>query len=291
MAAGGKKSYDELMAELQEPEVAFAPPTPGEADAWDDVPDEYSTRITHPPGDYVLRMPMTLGALWEMIEAKDQNKQPLVQYGLELPEGAPGRDKGIRVRANFSDLDSLVIVRGPTPDLEGQPFETRLDNRARIRNHREVAQGSAPILVSDLEYLLRALGATQRPAIGQNRQFMALLAGDPKLNLPGYAGALFTATFEWSGYCNPEKNAKRWFPADEAHPEPYIGDWIDAQTQAPRIGCGARTYQNDWPKIAGGKFSPTGMCKGSKKQMGCQYAVIYPYGSLRNFRPAPPGIK
>lgn len=280
--ASSKKSYDEVMAELGEPEVAFAPPPPeGGADAWEDVPEEFGTRVTHPPGTYVLRLANNLNGCWETIEAKDKEKQPLKQY-----EG----DKGFRIRANFTDIDSLVIVRGPTPELEGLPFETRIDNRARVRNFNDVAKGQAPILVSDLDYLLRALGATQRPGIGQNRQFMALLAGDPRLNLPGFAGALFTADFEWSGYCNPEKVAKVWYPADATHTEPHIEEWIDNQTKQPRMGCGARTYQPDWPKVAG-KFSPTGICKGSKNKTGCGYAVIYPYGNLRNFKPAPPMVK
>lgn len=280
--ATSKKSYDELMAELQEPEAPFAPQAANE-DAWDDVPEEFGTRITHPPGTYVLRLGANLNGLWESLEAKDAEKQPLKQF-----EG----DKGIRIRANFTDIDSLVIVRGPSPDLEGLPFETRIDNRARIRNFNDIAKGAAPILVSDLDYLLRALGATQRPGIGQNRQFMALLAGDPRLNLKGFANALFTADFEWSGYCNPTKNAKVWL-RDPSNPqaEPYQADWVDPQTQQPRMGCGARTYQNDWPKIAGGKFSPTGLCKGSKKKAGCGYAIIYPYGNLRNFKPAPPTVK
>lgn len=282
--ATSKKSYDEIMAELQEPDVPFAPAA-ADGDAWDDVPEEFGSRITHPPGTYVLRLGPNLNGVWEMIEAKDAEKQPLKQF-----EG----DKGIRVRATFTDIDSLVIVRGPTPDLEGLPFETRIDNRARIRNYNDVAKGAAPILVSDLEYLLRALGATQRPGVGQNRQFMALLAGDPRLNLPGFANACFTADFEWSGYCNPTKTARVLYPADIAnggtHAEPHVEDWIDAQTKQPRMGCGARTYQADWPKLPGGKFSPTGVCKGSKKKAGCGYAIIYPYGNLRNFKPAPPAI-
>ncbi len=277
--ASSKKSYDEIMAELQEPEAPFAAAGAGGADdAWDDIPEEFGSRVTHPPGTYVLRLPQTLNGLWEMVEAKDAQKQPLSQF-----EG----DKGIRVRAVFSDVDALVIVRGPTPDLEGLPFDTRIDNRARTRNYNDVAKGAPAILASDMDYLLRALGATMRPGIGQNKQFMALLAGDPKLNLKGFAGACFTADFEWSGYCNPTKGARIWYPADATHPEPHIEDWIDAQTQQPRMGCGARTYQNDWPK-KDGKFLSTGLCKGSKKQAGCQYAVIYPYGNLRNFKPAPP---
>lgn len=280
--ASSKKSYDEIMAELAEPEVPFAAASADGGDVWDDVPEEFGTRTTHPPGDYIFRLSASLKTCWDTFEAKDADGQPLNQF-----EG----DKGIRVRMVLNDLDALTIVRGPTPDLEGMPFETRFDNRARIRNYQDVAKGQAPILVSDLEYLLRALGATQRPAIGQNRHFMALLAGSAQHNLPGYAGALFQATCEWSGSCNPEKQAKVWYPADATHPEPRIDVWFDQQTQQPRMGCGARTYQPDWPKVAGGKFAPTGMCKGSKKKVGCQYAVLYPFASLRNFKPAPPGLK
>ena len=280
-----KKTYDQLMAELpQEPEVPFIQAGAGGTEAWEDLPEEYTPRITHQPGQYIVKMPQTLGALWETFEAKDAEGQPLNQY-----EG----DKGIRVRMAFSELDCLTIVRGPSLDLEGQQFDTRIDNRARIRNYRELQQGAKPIWGSDMDYLLRALGCPVRPATGQNRQYMALFNGDPSKSLPGYAGALFAFDWEWSGWCNPSKQCQVQYPADPANgkPEPFVDGWVNPQTQQPVMGCDARTYQSDWPKIAGGKFAPRGKCVGSKKKAGCQHALLYPFGRMRNFKPAPPGLK
>lgn len=131
-------------------------------------------------------------------------------------------DYGTRVNAIFNGDTALQIVQSPGSGKNGEDFETRLSNVPRPR-------GKEKILVSDMDLLLRAKGVTKRPKT--NKEYAEALMKQ--------AGQDFGAAIEWSWRCNPDR-------------EIYVDDGNGATAKVEgKMGCGARYYQRDVPKVDG----------------------------------------
>lgn len=129
---------------------------------------------------------------------------------------------GTRLNAIFDQDAPLLIVQSPGQAADGEEFSYRLSNVPRERTKER-------ILVSDMDLLLRALGETKRPAT--NKGYAQALMK--------YAGKEFGATVEWSYRCSDQREA-------------YFDDGTGGTQKAEgRMGCGARYYQRDVPKVEG----------------------------------------
>jgi hypothetical protein len=171
-------------------------------------------------------------------------------------------DYGERINVIFDASTPLVIVQSPAKTHDGEAYQTRLSNVPRAR-------GKEKILVSDLDYLLKALGEPGKPKSNQ-AYAQAIIK---------HAGQEFGADQEFSYSCNPKRAAR--FRMDdgtlgtvEDPSSPLEGD--DAGLKA---GCGARYYQNDVPKVDG--LQPLEITC-SNPECG---AVVRAFGNLRNFKP------
>jgi hypothetical protein len=129
---------------------------------------------------------------------------------------------GTRINGVFDSDAPLVIVQSPAKAYDGEEFSYRISNVPRERTKEK-------ILVSDMDLLLRALGETKKPAT--NKGYAQALQK--------YAGKEFGATVEFSYRCNPSREA--YFD---------VGDGTQ-QAAEGRMGCGARYYQRDVPKVEG----------------------------------------
>ncbi len=136
--------------------------------------------------------------------------------------------RGTRINAVFEDDDALVIVQSPGQAHDGEAFRWRCSNVPRERTKEK-------ILVSDMDLILRALGETARPKT--NKAYA--------LAFQKYAGKEFGATEEFSWRCDAKRAA-------------YFDDGnggtakVDDGAGGERVGCGARYYQRDVPKVEGG---------------------------------------
>lgn len=127
---------------------------------------------------------------------------------------------GERINAIFADDSALIIVQSPNGEHDGEEFRWRCSNVPRERTKEK-------ILVSDMDLLLRALGVTQRPKT--NAAYAQALIK--------CAGREFGADNEFSYNCNPTK-------------EIYVDDGAGGQQKIDgQMGCGARYYQRDVPKV------------------------------------------
>lgn len=164
-----------------------------------------------------------------------------------------------RLNVVFDQNAPLTIVQAPEryKDRIGEPYQTRISNMERPR-------GKDKIEVSDLDYLLKALGA-KKPAGTKwtNTQYAQAL-------LP-FAGKEVTADQEFSWQCREDKDI-------------YVedGDGNTQQIEGTK-GCGARYYQGrDVEKQADGTYPERITCVGREGSCG---ASLRAFGSLTNFRP------
>ena len=180
---------------------------------------------------------------------------------------------GERVAVVFDADAPLVITQSKGKAHNGEDYTTRLNNVPRPR-------GKEGILVSDLDYLLKALGVALPPAKTRtNLDYVKAVVS--------IAGKEFSAEQEFSYRCDPRRAAR--FYADDGSLttidetrsaedlaalglEPLNGD--DAGLQG---GCGKRYYQSAVPKIEGQQ--PT--------EISCTVcgATIRAFGNLRAFKP------
>lgn len=202
----------------------------------DALPAQMGMRTpTLQPGPYVFALP----ALAALREAFDVVKR----------EGEPDR-----LAVVFRDEAALIIAQAPDKELVGKPFNNRLSNVARKR-------GKGEVKVSDLDYLLQALGEKKMP--NTNPAY-----GEAILR---YAGRTFGADVELSYYCN-NKNPIRT--------EDASGQTVTLDGQEGRglqKGCGSRFYQKDVSKDEEtGKFPI---------KIGCDCgAILYANENLVRFR-------
>ena len=225
-----KKSINELTKKTDQVEALPA-----------EIPPEYSPAPPPPyPGRYHLRTPPSMAAIYDEFEATirrgDQEKTVT------------------RVAALFDKDDPLTIVNSPGGNHNGEPLQTRISNAERNRAKRT----DPPLLLSDGTYFLRALGE-KPPANGDNAAFVTLMVKQ--------ANKEFMADWEWSGYCNPERQIY-------VDSEGALVPAVDEANQ-PLQGCGERYYLNQWPRGADGKYLERLTCK-------CG-ASLRPFGALRNF--------
>lgn len=141
---------------------------------------------------------------------------------------------GERMVHKFEDEHPLLIVQSPGKKHDGEAFSTRLDNRPRPR-------GKEKVLVSDLDYLLRAKGVTKKPdsnkAYGQALQALA--------------GQEFGADVEWSWGCNKRRAARFVFDDGSVQRLEDPESTLDGDDAGFKAGCGKYTYQGDVQKVEG----------------------------------------
>lgn len=166
------------------------------------------------PGRYRFKLPANLSDIFELVESKN----------------------GQRIQAVFDQNAPLVIVKAPEVSKEriGEPLQQRISNVERPR-------GKDKVLVSDMDYLLKALGSTTKPKT--NQAYGAELAK--------HGGKEFDADIEVQYSCNPNKDI-------------YVDDGTGNTTVVEeKKGCGARYYQKDVEGLkADGKFPERITCSG-----------------------------
>lgn len=202
------------------------------AQTYDDLPQFGGFQEPPQPGPYRFRLP-DLTKVWDVFDV-------------------PG--KGQRVRMIFDNDAPLVIVKAVDPQDLNSTFHTRLSNAERARGKDKAVEAS------DMDYLLKALGATTRPA--NNRGYIEAM-------LP-FSGREFGADLTYSFVCSPDRDI-------------YV---LDANGQQQKVegrkGCAAagsktgRYYQKDIKKGPDGKY-PTQI------QCACG-AVLRTFANLENFR-------
>ena len=152
------------------------------------------------PGRYRFELPTNLQEVWDTVDAQ----------------------VGQRITAVFDQAAPLKVVQAPDKERVGEPFQTRISNVERAR-------GKDKILVSDLDYLLKALGVTQKPKTNQ-AYIQALLP---------MGGKEFPATVEVQYQCSDKRDK-------------YVDDGQGGTTQVEgQKGCGARYYQKDIERVGG----------------------------------------
>jgi hypothetical protein len=239
------------------------------------------------PQRFVLQLPSDLAtaSCWTVVQPtmEDPEKKPDPADAskiLRVPSLHAFRDdNGKRAVLCFDNTTVLTIVGqargGPGGrSYVGEALHTRISNVERNRARKT----ENPILVPAMLDLIRALYAEEvaansivLPRRGDNARAMELLRAK--------AGAIFTADWEWSGYCNPKRVA-------QVLVEGEIRDWVDPGTGAQIMGCGKRIYQKDWPRGADGFYQPRANCQNPDPKLNHQWAVLRAFGELRRFKPA-----
>jgi len=218
----------------------------------DAIPDEFGP-ASPPfyPGQYRFKLPPNLTQCWEKIEVKVNDQGVVDRNGTKTAE---------RVSLVLDSADPLVI-EAPA-DFAGQAFNTtRITNVERNRARKN----EPPVYVSDLTYLLRALGSTN-PVPKNNAETYAEVCK--------FAGHSFGATVEYQASCNPNRDAQvATFREDGTFElSPLTND-----EGVPQKGCGNRYYMGDWPKDQDGNYLDRRVCE-------CG-ASLRAFNQIRTFTP------
>lgn len=177
-----------------------------------DLPEFGSFTPPPQPGTYRFQLPRDLSGIWDVMD--------VTINGVTVQ----------RIKAVFDKDHPLMIVSSANGKHVGEPFETRLSNVERKRGKKD---GDGP-LVSDLDYLLAALGEKDRPKT--NRAYAQ--------KLQTFGGKEFAGDVEYSWICNDKKNIRvKRDPNDPNSPT----DEVEGQ-----LGCGTKYYAKDVPKAADG---------------------------------------
>lgn len=153
-----------------------------------------------PPGPVRLRLPAKMGDIWESVV----------------------KDGKTYLKAVFDQNAPLIVVQATDTNTIGDPYNARLTNIPRPR-------GKDKLLISDMDFLLKALGHKGKPKT--NPEYAAALLQ--------YAGQDFPAKNEWQWYCNDKKDI-------------YVSDGQGGSAQVPGTpGCGRTYYQKDVDKVNG----------------------------------------
>lgn len=197
-----------------------------------DLPEFGSFTPPPQPGSYRFQLPKDLSQIWDLVEAK----------------------VGQRVNAIFDKDHPLMIVSSVDGSYNGQPFETRLSNVERKRGKKD---GDGPE-VSDLDYLLAALGEKDRPKT--NKAYAQ--------KLQTYGGQQFSGNIEYAWTCNDKKNIRmKRDPNDPNSPTEEVEG---------KLGCGLKYYAKDVPKNADGTTPLTIQCSCGN--------VVRAYANLQSIR-------
>lgn len=203
---------------------------------FDNLPEQFGGgRELLTPGSYRFRLPSTkdLQVVWDKFIAS----------------------VGERINAIFNNEHPLIIVQSPGGTMNDQPYQTRISNVERAR-------GKEKIQVSDMDYLLKALGFTgKKPTT--NAAYAAALVQ--------FGGKEFGGDIEWSWYCNDKKNI--WAEDGQGGTKEIEG----------HLGCGTRYYMKDVPKDpTTGLYPERIICQGNNGQCG---ASVRAFDQISRFRP------
>lgn len=167
--------------------------------SYDDLPETGAFAPPPQPGPYRFQLPGTFN---------------MEEYN--TPDGK-------RLRVIFDKDHALLIVNSPGGKLNGDTYQTRVSNQARAR-------GKQKIMVSDMDYLLRALGVKSRPK--DNPGFAELLLAA--------AGKQFSGDIAFSYKCAKDKEIR-------------VLDEATGKTEKVEgsVGCGKAYYQRDVAKVEG----------------------------------------
>ncbi len=183
------------------------------------------------PGKFRFRLPAKLDSVWDKVDSS----------------------KGERITAIFDQDNPLQIIQAPEAqkDRLNEPFQTRISNVERAR-------GKDKIEVSDLDYLLKALGETTRPKT--NAAYIQALMK--------HGGKEFNATVEVQYSCNPKKDK-------------YVDDGAGGNVQLEgQPGCGARYYQGQVTRNDDGTYPERITCGGNEGQCGASLRAMNQLGSI-----------
>lgn len=194
----------------------------------EDLPEYGGFADPPQPGPYRFKMPGDLSKVWDVFDAQ----------------------KGQRVRMQFDRDNALLIVQSPGGKANGETFQVGLSNLERPR-------GKEKIEVSDLDYLLKALGEKVRPT--SNKGYIDLIVK--------HAGAEFGGDITYSFQCRADK------------PVRAMQDDGTVQVVESQMGCGKRLYQKDITgfRDAEGKYPTQIQCP------DCG-AMLRTFGNLENIR-------
>ena len=204
-------------------------------------------------------LPEQMGAYGPLLQPGPY-RWKLSKLGVDNFDKIDHAEQGERLKVKFDQSAPLIVVQAIDPAAVGETFTTQISNVGRKRGKKD--DENAPV-VSDMDYLLKALGVTARPK--SNREL-----GDT-LIAKSNGAAEFGADLEWSVSCNPNREAK-W--DDGAGGLTIQND----EAGTPMKGCGTRVYQKDIAKLDG-KFVERMTCP------GCA-ASLRAFGNLTRFKPA-----
>jgi len=205
------------------------------AQSLDDLPEVGGFTPLPQPGAYKFALPADLSGVWDVFDTQ----------------------KGQRVRMILDRDHPLTIVASPGNKSNGDSFQTRLANAERPR-------GKERIEVSDLDYLLKALGEKVRPT--SNRGYIEALGK--------HGGGQFAADLNYNWTCSDSRNI--WVLEGEERKE------VEGQK-----GCGWRYYigtkSPDTTKQIG--YVQKGADGLFPSEIQCQCgAILRAFGNLDNIR-------
>ena len=220
----------------------------GDPSAIPDQPQGFS-RMPQ-PRSYTIRLPENLISAWERF---DYN-HPLSGQPLE----------GVFLKF---DGEHALVISGDDFKGEnvGESLRTNISGYLYKVNEKGQRRKDGHILVSDLMYLVRALGGSY-PQSAKNSDKITYINGLA-------SGKEVKADWEWSSFCNPKKD---------------VYDESGKRSEGNK-GCGQRYFQSQMTKKDGvysERFTCTGeitQADGTKVPCG---ASLRAFGNLTRFKPA-----
>lgn len=207
------------------------------AQALEALPDFGQFAQPPQPGPYRFKLPMIEGQpIWD---------DPFMVQGV-----------GERIRMIFDREHPLLIVTSPAGKYNGDTFQTRISNAERMRG------GKDGVSASDMDYLIRAMGETTRPA--SNQEYIKTVGK--------FGGKEFGADISFSWSCNPERDVR----VDEG------GDKL--VVKEGRRGCGNKYYQAERAKKPEQKIEKVNGEYPLEIECACG-AVLRAFANLENLRP------
>jgi hypothetical protein len=147
------------------------------------------------------------------------------------------------------------VTQSPEGWFDNESFSFIISNVPRAR-------GKDKLRISDMDYLLSALGEKSVPRT--NAEYAHTLMK--------YAGQEVLVDVEWSARCNPERNIRQY---DES------GTPVEVEGMA---GCGRKFYQRDIPKNEG-IYMETFTCDLARQPCPEGPAILRCFANPAYFRP------
>lgn len=212
-----------------------------------DLPEVRGQRVAPPPPlRYTFKLPAALGdESWDIFEYSEEGD-------IDSSTGKPRVKQAVTVI--FDGDAALIIANAPAlaKDWLGLPFSTRINTRPRGR-------GKDRIPVSDMEYLLAALGETQ---VAGNKDAVA--------KVQKHLSQEFDADIEYSSNCRKDKPI--YFPDGKGGTVLMDG----TNGMEAKLGCGKRYYHSQLPK------DPTTGYAATEFQCSCG-AMLLSFANLTRF--------